>query len=148
MAKRSGLASVEEQTAALNEHGVDVIYTQDEGWQEAVRALRSRDDLFVVQSTGVFGRPAFPNVLAALGAKGVDLYSVEADETYPTRDGEAIKRAWTGITNMERRIGHRGGAPVRHDAERIKALHVEGYTNSEIARIVGCSPATVGRKLK
>lgn len=146
-AKRTGLISEADQTARLRDYGCDVTYGPDEGIDAAIQAIRGAGDLFVVYSTAVITRPAFPRVCAALSKAGVDLHSIEAGETFPTRDGEAMKRAWDGIAGAERRTGRKGGRPSKHSREKMQSLRDEGHNNSEIAKLVGCSPATVGRKL-
>lgn len=147
VANRSGLLGPLAQTERLNESGCEVVYGGDSTIDDAIQALRGPDDLFVVYSTAVIGRPSFPRVIAALSKLGVDLHSLEANETFPTRDGEAMKRAWDGIGGMEKRNGKKGGRPKTFKRYKMQALRDEGYNNAEIAKLVKCSPATVGRTL-
>lgn len=147
IAKRTGLISEADQYKKLKEFGCEAVYAPDEGIDAAMQALRGKGDLFVVYSTAVISRPAFPRVVAELAKLSVDLHSIEAKETFPTRDGEAMKRAWDGISGAERRTGKKGGRPSQYNKDKMQSLRDEGYNNAEIARLLDCSPATVGRKL-
>ncbi|MDB4725976.1 helix-turn-helix domain-containing protein [bacterium] len=149
VAKRSGLISKAQQLEHLQSM-CDVIYDgelDEGGIDAAIQAIRGPEDLFVVYSTAVIGRPSFPRIIGKLSKLGVDLHSLEANETFPTRDGEAMKRAWDGIGGMERRNGKKGGRPSQYDSGKIDKLYSDGYNNKEIADIIGASPATVGRYL-
>lgn len=151
VAKRTGFVDTDSQTRKLYAFGCDVIYTAADGVDEAVRAIREdptdEGDLFVVCSAAIIGRPALPRVMAALGEQGVDLHSLAANMTFPTRDAAAIKLAWDDIIKVERRTGGKGGAPKKYSRDKMQALREEGYNNTDIAKEIGCSPATVGRTM-
>lgn len=146
-AKRTGFVDVDSQVRKLREFGCDVIYGANETVYAAIQALREPDDLFVVCSAAIIGRPALPRVMAALGEHGVDLHSLAANMTFPTRDAAAIKLAWDDIIKVERRTGGKGGAPKKYSLDKMQALRDEGYNNADIAKEIGCSPATVGRTM-
>ena len=167
--------NLDRQIAALNQYGVDEIYTEKMTGTKAHRPeldkvrLRARaGDAIVVESLSRLGRSTkdLLNLLDDFERKGIQLVSLKEDIDTATPTGKLLVTVLSALSQFERDLivqrtneglkaararGRKGGRPKADQKAVEKAVKLyEAQTHSikEITQITGISQATLYRALK
>lgn len=167
--------NLDRQIDALNQYGVDEIYTEKMTGTKAHRPeldkvrLRARaGDAIVVKSLSRLGRSTkdLLNLLDDFERKGIQLVSLKEDIDTATPTGKLLVTVLSALSQFERDLivqrtneglkaararGRKGGRPKADQKAVEKAVKLyEAQTHSikEITQITGISQATLYRALK
>ena len=167
--------NLDRQIDALNQYGVDEIYTEKMTGTKAHRPeldkvrLRARaGDAIVVESLSRLGRSTkdLLNLLDDFERKGIQLVSLKEDIDTATPTGKLLVTVLSALSQFERDLivqrtneglkaararGRKGGRPKADQKAVEKAVKLyEAQTHSikEITQITGISQATLYRALK
>ncbi|MCI2047736.1 MAG: recombinase family protein [Faecalibacterium sp.] len=164
--------NLDRQVDALQEYGVDEIYTEKMTGTKSHRPeldkvrLRMRaGDKVVVESLSRLGRSTkdLLNLLDEFDEKGIQLVSLKEDIDTATPTGKLLVTVLSALSQFERDLivqrtqeglkaararGRKGGRPKvdSHAVEKaIKLYEAKVYSVGEICKLTGISPATLYR---